>query len=75
MAIKMVQKPVNVTSDKQAEAFISKGGSIIQETNDDHRLTLRIPRDVLNKIDVERKKRVGRLSRNLWILETIESRL
>jgi len=46
----------------------------IQEctTQDDHRLTLRIPRWLLHKIDVKRKERVGTISRNLWILERLE---
>lgn len=39
---------------------------------DDHRLTLRIPKRLIAKIDKKRKQRVGRISRNLWILEILE---
>ena len=42
------------------------------QENNDHRLTLRIPRWLLDKIDIKRKERVGTISRNLWILETLE---
>jgi len=38
----------------------------------DHRLTLRIPKYLMEKIDIKRKQRVGKISRNLWILELIE---
>ena len=40
--------------------------------NKDHRLTLRIPKWLLEKVDEKRKERVGSISRNLWILELIE---
>lgn len=67
-------KPVKV--EKQVDEFISKGGTLakpVQKTSDDnHRLTLRMPQWLLEKIDVKRKERVGKISRNLWILETIE---
>lgn len=84
MAIKELKKPVIMTQqtlaptpvkiEKDVEAFISKGGTlaghIAQEG--DHRLTLRIPKYLMDKIDVKRKERVGKISRNLWILELIE---
>ena len=38
----------------------------------DHRLTLRIPQWLMNKIDRKRHQRVGSISRNLWILEQLE---
>ena len=40
--------------------------------DDNHRLTIRIPKLLLDQIDIKRKQRVGKISRNLWILETIE---
>lgn len=86
MAIKELKKSVSMTQqtlaptstpikiEKDVEAFISKGGTlaghIAQEG--DHRLTLRIPKYLMDKIDVKRKERVGKISRNLWILELIE---
>lgn len=72
MAIKMKQ-PKPEIDDKKAQEFISKGGSLPEEENDgDHRLTLRMPKWLLEKIDQKRKQRVGSISRNLWILEQIE---
>lgn len=81
MAVKGLQKPMTATLEKDedsaAHKFISQGGStaVQEETNsesEDHRLTLRIPKWLLEKIDCKRKMRVGTISRNLWILEQIE---
>lgn len=74
MALKMIQKSVALTSDdKKVAAFISKGGSLPEAPlENEHRLTLRIPRDLMNKIDEKRKKRIGKISRNLFILESLE---
>jgi len=62
--------------EKQIHDFISKGGSVgsepVLEVEEDHRLTLRIPKSLLQKVDLKRKQRVGSISRNLWILEQIE---
>jgi hypothetical protein len=57
------------------DKFISKGGTLTKsfdESNDDHRLTLRIPKWLMEKVDVKRKERIGKISRNLWILEILE---
>ena len=35
------------------------------------RFTLRIPKEMVNEIDTHRKKRIGNVSRNNWILEAI----
>ena len=44
-----------------------------QENQDeDHRLTMRIPKWLMAKIDIKRKQRVGKISRNLWIIEIID---
>lgn len=78
MAIKELKKAVKMTPvrvERDVEKFISKGGSLAespQHNNDDHRLTLRIPKWLMDKIDIKRKERVGKISRNLWILETVE---
>ncbi|MFH1254178.1 MAG: hypothetical protein V1646_01970 [bacterium] len=68
-------KSDQIKTEKQIEQFISKGGGVtnnISEKDDDHRLTLRIPKKLLAKIDLKRKDRVGNISRNLWILEVID---
>ena len=87
MAIKALQKSVRKEvetkvverqSDK-IDKFISKGGTLAADTienqagdSTDHRLTLRIPKQLMDKVDAKRKQRVGKISRNLWILEIIE---
>jgi len=45
------------------------------EKGNDHRLTLRIPQQLLKQIDDVRNKRVGKISRTLWILELIDKEL
>ena len=84
MAIKVLQKPIQSKKienkvdklEEKVQKFIIQGGSLSgnleQESSDDHRLTLRIPKRLLDKVDVKRKQRVGTISRNLWILEVIE---
>lgn len=78
MAIKELKKATKIAPfnlEKNVEDFIAKGGAIAQEiieSDDDHRLTLRIPKSLMAKIDVKRKQRIGKISRNLWILETLD---
>lgn len=78
MAIKDLKKDVKVVPpkiDKKLEQFISKGGDLpmkILNNEEEHRLTLRIPKHLMELIDKKRKKRVGKISRNLWLVELIE---
>ena len=83
MSLKELKRPVQTkvqgqgpsVDEKRAEEFISQGGRLagnVERGEDNHRLTLRIPRWLLDKVDVKRKQRVGTISRNLWILELIE---
>lgn len=77
MALKELHKAKakNSRVESKIKKFISKGGSLAldgMDEQDDHRLTLRIPKALMNKVDAHRKKRVGKISRNLWILEIIE---
>ena len=61
--------------EEKVKKFIAKGGTLaesFEQNNDDHRLTLRIPQWLMDKVDTKRKQRVGKISRNLWILETLE---
>jgi hypothetical protein len=65
------------SNEEKVQSFISQGGSLAVDCNTqlndkDHRLTLRIPKSLLDKVDVKRKQRVGSISRNLWILELIQ---
>ncbi len=45
------------------------------ETDVDHRLTLRIPKWLMDKLDKKRKQKVGSMSRNYFILELLEKTL
>jgi hypothetical protein len=78
MALKELNKLTKnkiIKHEDKIKKFISKGGSLtsdIDELADDHRLTLRIPKSLMDKVDLARKRRIGKISRNLWILETIE---
>jgi hypothetical protein len=36
------------------------------------RVILRIPKQLMDEVDAKRKQRVGKISRNLWVLEVIE---
>ncbi len=84
MAIKELKKTSvvrQIQPDKEefeVEKFISKGGTVptdSQKHSDDCRLTLRMPKWLMDKVDEKRKKRVGKISRNLWILETLDKTL
>ena len=77
--LKKLQRTMPFDLEKNVENFISKGGALaenfdepIVEQDDDHRMTLRIPKSLMAKIDKKRKQRIGKISRNLWILETID---
>jgi len=77
MAIKELTKNSKLilqTTEKEVEKFIAKGGSLSESTDfdEDHRLTMRIPKWLMAKVDIKRKQRVGKISRNLWILEVID---
>lgn len=79
MALKELRKPKSKAALKEAKVkkFISKGGTLALDDFDeldgsDHRLTLRIPKSLMAKVDLRRKKRIGKISRNLWILEILE---
>jgi len=64
--IKLLQQQLQVyVNDKEEEC------DEMYENDDDHRLTLRIPKSLMAKIDIKRKQRIGKISRNLWILETL----
>jgi hypothetical protein len=77
MAIKELKKIIAETPKKEenVKKFIAKGGTLaesFEENNKDHRLTLRIPQWLMGKVDEQRKRRVGKISRNLMILEILE---
>ena len=74
---------VKTSQELLTDAFIKSGGKTTQESESynsdenalDSRFTLRISSKIIQKIDGQRKKRVGVFSRNSWILEAIEEKL
>lgn len=79
MALKELRKSTKKKPDQiesKVNKFISKGGRLAADDHEkhdgDHRLTLRIPKWLMDKVDMKRKARVGKISRNLWILELIQ---
>jgi len=62
--------------DIDIDSFARKGGSDPAPSNDHlHMTSIRVPLSALAKIDELRKKRVGNVSRNTWILEAIEDKI
>lgn len=62
--------------------IINKGGrttteskATIPQVEAETRFTLRIPQKMIDKIDKDRKLRVGNVSRNQWIIEVISESL
>lgn len=73
IARKAVKKPEEIAISQSAiEKVISQGGSVApepKETSKDPRFILRIPHELLQKIDHHRRTRVGKVSRNQWLIE------
>lgn len=57
------------------EAFISKGGGVLEENTlpekEEVRMTFRCPKDLIDELDKMRKIRPGVVSRNQAIVEAI----
>jgi predicted HicB family RNase H-like nuclease len=57
------------------EEVILRGGSSPKSVNENEseelRLHLRIPKEIVEKIDIERKSQGGFTSRNTWIIQAI----
>lgn len=62
-------------SRKKEEDFIHEGGKPSQTQIEEVRFTLRIPAKLMDLLDESRSKRVGKVSKNNWILEAIQMRL
>ena len=78
--------PKKKEEDALSQAFIMRGGKTTEESKvlcDDEevgadketRFTIRIPDEMVEEIDANRKKSAGKISRNTWILEAIARRL
>ena len=75
MVIKKLPEDLN---DELMDSFIQKGGktksdgeALQEEENKMVRFSLRLPQSLVNEMDQLRKKRLGRISRTLWIIEAI----
>lgn len=62
-------------SGNEIDAFISKGGEAPAKTKEEVRFTLRVEGTMLRSLDDSRKKQVGNISRNNWILNAIHEKL
>lgn len=73
------QKPHGQPYQHDIDGVINQAGKpgddSIKFGEEEVRFTLRIPQKMINKIDKERKARVGNVSRNQWILEAIAKTL
>jgi len=62
--------------DIDVDSFARSGGSDPTPSSDHlHMTSIRVPLSALAKIDELRKKRVGNVSRNTWILEAIVDKI
>ena len=77
---KMTKKEVSI-DDKDIESIINKGGSTtaeieVKETlKKETKFTLRVPPEIIDKLDKERGLRIGNISRHQLILELISKGL
>jgi predicted HicB family RNase H-like nuclease len=74
----MAEKSVS-RRPQDIEEVINRGGSSAasqEETQEKERIfNLRVPESLVAKVDVLRKRRTGKISRNTWILEAIEDKV
>jgi hypothetical protein len=67
----------NKSHQYNVDEIINRGGKTSAENSSpevdlaETRFTLRIPNKMIDKIDKDREKRIGNVSRNQWILEAI----
>lgn len=78
---KKISKPYNTPIEDAIGEVIGRGGKTahddahlhIKQEEKEVRFTLRMPCELIHKIDHLRKGRVGNVSRNQWILEAINN--
>lgn len=80
MAVKKKAQKPSPQHQFDIEDIINRGGGTTAEAAaksvaEEIRFTLRIPQDLITKIDKERRGRVGTVSRNQWILEAVADKL
>jgi predicted HicB family RNase H-like nuclease len=74
----MAEKSV-VRRPQDIDAVINRGGSSAasQEDNQEQErvFNLRVPESLVKAVDALRKRRMGKISRNTWILEAIQDKI
>jgi hypothetical protein len=74
----IAKKPIQdeETSQSQINAVISKGGSIAnQDKAKTEKILIRIPNNLLDRVDTDLSSRPLKMPRNTWILEAILEKL
>jgi hypothetical protein len=74
----IAKKPIQdeETSESQINAVISKGGSIAkQDKAGNQKILIRIPNELLDRVDTDLTARPLKTPRNTWILEAILEKL
>lgn len=74
----MVEKTIKRRpSNTEVAQVISRGGSSPSATEQrkERIFNLRVPEEIVNKVDTIRRRRTGKISRNTWILEAIEDKI
>jgi hypothetical protein len=81
MAIRPKPQEIPAAEESAVRAFIEKGGTTVEDTDVStpagklQRLQLRLPHDLVERIDQIRKKRTVAPSRHDWFLEAILEKL
>jgi hypothetical protein len=74
----IAKKPIQdeETSESEINAVISKGGSVAKQSSaENQKILIRIPSDLLNRVDTDLSSRPLKTPRNTWILEAILEKL
>jgi predicted HicB family RNase H-like nuclease len=74
----MAEKSVHRRPRKlEVDQVINRGGSSpsASDNKKERIFNLRVPDELVVKVDALRKKRTGQVSRNTWILEAIEDKI
>jgi len=78
MALRAKPKQAPATDDRRITALIEKGGTVPTENGDTSKqmlVQLRLPPDLIQRIDRARKKRTVPPSRHAWMLEALLEKL
>jgi predicted HicB family RNase H-like nuclease len=81
MTVKKKASKIKETPQYDISEIINRGGKTSGDSSSSDnnemeiRFTLRIPKKMIHKIDKDKEKRVGNVSRNQWIIEAIADKL